>query len=138
MTENQERILFHTLGYEYKPYWNSSPLGRESRNFYAVSSDCSEIPDLTSLVENGFMEKNEIAPFNNVLYHATKIGEKYVIQEYKKRLNAAPKPTRSQRRYLAYKDISEYYTFQEGFKGFLKWIDSDEDMAKDLKKKWKV
>ena len=143
MTKNQEQILFHSLGYEYTPQWNTKAGGY--RNYYATGKECSDYNEIQQLVKEGYMEYN--GSMNTSEYFTvTKKGVDFVESEfYRKRDNVKP-PTRSQRRYQAYWDWAECYggTFRE----FLGWLKITEDMRlflphevkiiEEFKHKWKI
>lgn len=139
LTELEEDYLFHTLGYDYNPSWNTKR--RENRNFFGTSSNDKTI---NSLVENGYMKVcgNH---FQETIYCATDKGIEYVERRFKEKVESAKKPTRSQRRYQAYLSISEYF---DDFGHFLRWLKvTDEDrilapkdveFVEDIKRRWNI
>lgn len=141
LSPEEEGYLFHALGYEQWPNWHSKR--KENRNnFYGNKDD----PVIKSLVAAGYM-----TPFQkgwveeNEYYGVTDEGVKYVEEQFELRKKAAKKPTRSQRRYSAYLDISDAGYFDNDFPGFLKWIsgkatgeETDYEIWKELKDRWNI
>lgn len=142
MTELEEDYLFHTLGYDSKPSWNSKR--RENRNFFGTSSNDETI---NSLVENGYMKVCD-KHFQETIYCATDKGVEYVERRFKEKVESAKKPTRSQRRYQAYFDWCD--TFDGTFKDFLDWLslkgmkeypslfEKELKIIKDFKRRWNI
>ena len=141
MTTEEEQILFHTLGYEYNPCWRTSR--REIRNDYYGAKDD---PQIQKLVADGYMEyMSDGWVADHAYYRLTDKGISFVEEEYNKKKALAKKPTRSQRRYLAYLDISDAGYFDNDFPGFLKWIsgkatgeETDYEIWKELKDRWRI
>jgi len=120
VTEAEEQLIFHALGYGYEPTWNEKR--REDRNWIGITPSDKD-PDylnIKNLVQKGYMEQGNNTPWGEEVYFATPVAEEYVVSlwEQKKKKN---KPSRSKRRYQAYLEICDYYDFR-GFKGFLDWL----------------
>lgn len=141
MTELEEDYLFHTLGYDSKPNWNSKR--KENRNFFGTSSNDETI---NSLVVNGYMKvKGNF--MQETIYCATDKGIEYVERRFKEKVESAKKPTRSQRRYQCYLHLSDGLQFDD-FGHFIKWLKiTEEDRMYDktkvefverIKKEWKI
>ena len=142
LLSEEESYLFHALGYEQWPDWHSER--REDRNnFYGAKDD----PIIKNLVEAGYM-----TPFQkgwveeNEYYGVTDKGIKYVETQFESRKKAAKKPSRSQRRYSAYLDVSDFFN---NFHHFLRWLsckpeDFGEEEEKnvrfrnDVKARWNI
>ena len=56
MTEKEERILFHTLGYDYEPRWNDDRGGYRNYFYTTGNSEDNDYIIIQSLVEKGYME----------------------------------------------------------------------------------
>lgn len=142
LSSEEEGYLFHALGYEQWPNWHSKR--KEDRNnFYGGKDD----PIIRNLVEAGYM-----TPFQkgwveeNEYYGVTDKGIKYVEEQFDLRKKQAKKPTRSQRRYSAYLDVSDWFN---NFHHFLRWLSSKpEDFGEekemnvrfrnDVKARWNI
>lgn len=145
MTEKEEEILFHTLGYNYNPRWNEKR--KESRNWYGITP--SETDDsyksIISLVEKGWMQKNGNTPWGEEVFSVTEKGNIFVVTEWEKK-KKENKPTRSKRRYQAYLDWIECYsgTFRE-FLGWLKitedkrlFLPKEVEIIEEFKRRWNI
>lgn len=140
MTEKEERIMFHTLGYDYQPRWNDNKGGY--RNWFGIYSREDSIK---SLVEKGYMQKDGTTDWNEEVYSVTDIGKDYVVDLWLKKKKQS-KPSRSKRRYQAYLDWCEWN--DGSFKDFLDWLkitEKDElyypemvKVIKDYKKRWQI
>ena len=145
MTEKEERIMFHTLGYDYQPRWNDDKGGY--RNWFGIypREDDNDYIIIKSLVEKGYMQKDGTTDWNEEVYSVTDIGKDYVVDLWlkKKKQN---KPSRSKRRYQAYLDWCECN--DGSFKDFLDWLkitEKDElyypkevEVIKEYKKRWHI
>lgn len=145
MTEKEERIMFHTLGYDYQPRWNDNKGGY--RNWFGIypREDDNDYIIIKSLVEKGYMQKDGTTDWNEEVYSVTDIGKDYVVDLWlkKKKQN---KPSRSKRRYQAYLDWREYN--DGSFKDFLDWLkitEKDElyylekcEVIREYKKRWQI
>ena len=147
MTEKEEKILFHTLGYDYYPRWNDNRGGY--RNYFCTTANCDDNDYITiqSLVKDGYMEFVSCDYFgsNYKYFRVTQMGIDYVVDLWKKK-KKENKPTRSKRRYQAYLDWEECYvgTFRE----FLGWLKITEDMrlfcpkeveiVEEFKRRWNI
>lgn len=60
ITEKEEKVMFHTLGYEYQPRWNDDKGGY--RNWFGIypSEDNGDYIAIKSLVEKGYMQKDGV------------------------------------------------------------------------------
>ena len=98
LPSEEEKILFHALGYEYKPLWNATR--REIRNdFYGEK----ENPSIKKLLSEGYMEYLSHGWIEELAYYrVTDKGIKYVQEQYELQKKAANKPSRSKRRYQEY------------------------------------
>lgn len=145
ITEKEERIMFHTLGYDYQPRWNDDKGGY--RNWFGIypSEDNKDYIAIQSLVEKGYMQKDGTTDWNEEVYSVTNKGNTYVVDLWlkKKKQN---KPSRSKRRYQAYLDWCECN--DGSFKDFLDWLkitEKDElyypkevEVIKEYKKRWQI
>lgn len=145
ITEKEERIMFHTLGYDYQPRWNDDKGGY--RNWFGIypNEDDRDYKAIKSLVEKGYMQKDGTADWNEEVYSVTDIGKDYVFDLWlkKKKQN---KPRRSKRRYQAYLDWCECN--DGSFKDFLDWLkitEQDEfyypeecEVIREYKKRWQI
>ena len=65
MSEQELKLLFHTLGYTFYPDWDTEEGGY--RNYFAIGKNSQDYPVLCSLVNKGYMEKtvdsNELVYF---------------------------------------------------------------------------
>ena len=79
ITEKEEKIMFHTLGYAYKPNWNDDKGGY--RNWFGIypSEDNGDYKAIKSLVEKGYMQKDGTTDWNEEVYSVTDIGKDYVV-----------------------------------------------------------
>lgn len=141
LTTVEEKILFHTLGYDYEPRWNDNNGGY--RNFFATT-DSNDIKIIESLIDKGYMQRNKDV-FNEQVFSVKDKGIVYVIDLWgkKKKQN---KPTRSKRRYQAYLDWTDCYS--GNFKDFLDWLKITERdelfypkevaIIRDFKRRWSI
>lgn len=146
LTENEEKILFHTLGYEYRPRWNDDKGGY--RNWFGVypSEDNGDYIAIKSLVEKGYMQKDGTTDWKEEVYSVTDIGKDYVVNLWLKK-KKENKPSRSKRRYQAYWDWSDCYA-NGTFKDFLHWLSPKEKdkilypeevkIVEEFKKRWNI
>lgn len=144
ITEKEEKVMFHTLGYDWQPRWNDDKGGY--RNWFGIypSEDNGDYIAIKSLVEKGFMQKEGTLGKEEV-YSVTNKGNTYVVDLWfkKKKEN---KPSRSKRRYQAYLDWSEWNI--GSFKDFLDWlkITAEDELyypekckvAREYKKRWQI
>lgn len=144
ITEKEERIMFHTLGYDYQPRWNDTV---SYRNWFGIypSEDNEDYIAIKSLVKKGYMQKDEVTAWKEELYSVTNIGKNYVVDLWlkKKKQN---KPSTSKRRYQAYLNWSDWHGCS--FKDFLAWLkitEKDEiyypeecEVIKEYKKRWQI
>ena len=145
VTEKEERIMFHTLGYAYQPRWNDDKGGY--RNWFGIypSEDNGDYVAIKSLVEKGYMQKDGVTDWKEEVYSVTDIGKDYVVDLWfkKKKEN---KPSRSKRRYQAY---LHWCDWNEGsFKEFLDWLKITEkkelycedecEVIREYKKRWQI
>lgn len=145
ITEKEERIMFHTLGYDYQPRWNDNKGGY--RNWFGIypSEYNKDYVAIKSLVEKGYMQKDGVSAWKEEVYSVTNKGNTYVVDLWlkKKKQN---KPSRSKRRYQAYLDWCEYN--DGSFKDFLDWLkitEKDElyyleecEVIREYKKRWQI
>ena len=146
MTEKEEQILFHTLGYEYKPNWNDKR--RENRNWYGItpSETDDDYKTVLSLVEKGWMQKDGDVSWGEEVFSVTQKGIDYVVDLWQKK-KKDNKPSRSKRRYQAYWDWSDCYA-SGTFKDFLHWLSPTEEerilypeevrIVEDFKRRWNI
>lgn len=135
LSTNEEQILFHTLGFSYKPYWNE--YRKETRNWFGIypSQKNNDYLDILSLVNKGYMEQKSYTPYGEAIYSATSQGEEYVIKLWTQK-KIENKPNKNKRRYQAYLCWASYY---EGtFKDFLYWLKNDSIVINDFKKRWEI
>ena len=145
ITEKEEKIMFHTLGYDYKPRWNDDKGGyRNWFGIYPNENDADYIA-IKSLVEKGYMQKDGFTDWKEEVYSVTNKGNAYVVDLWfkKKKEN---KPSRSKRRYQAYLSWSDWN--DGSFKDFLDWLkitERDElyypkecEVIREYKKKWQI
>lgn len=145
ITEKEEKVMFHTLGYEYKPRWNDDKGGY--RNWFGIypSEDNGDYVAIKSLVEKGYMQKDGVTDWKEEVYSVTDIGKDYVVDLWfkKKKEN---KPSRSKRRYQAY---LHWCDWNDGtFKEFLDWLKITEkkelfcedecEVIREYKKRWQI
>ena len=145
ITEKEERIMFHTLGYDYQPRWNDDKGGY--RNWFGIypRKDDETYIVIQSLVEKGYMKKDGTTDWNEEVYSVTNIGKDYVVDLWLKKKKEA-KPSRSKRRYRAYLDWCECN--DGSFKDFLDWLkitEKDElyyleecEVIREYKKRWQI
>lgn len=143
LTQNEEKIMFHTLGYNWKPRWNESR--NENRNWFGTSSDSPDYLVIESLVGKGYMQKSGSTPWGEEIFAVTDIGISYVKDLWLKK-KKENKPSRSKRRYQAYLYWSE--GFSGNFKDFLDWLCITEKMRmyspdeveiiEDFKRRWNI
>lgn len=145
MTDKEERIMFHTLGYDYQPRWNDDKGGY--RNWFGIypREDDKDYIIIKSLVEKGYMQKDGTTGCNEEVYSVTNKGKAYVVDLWfkKKKQN---KPSRSKRRYQAYLAWCDCY--DGSFKDFLDWLkitEKDElycpkecEYIREYKKRWQI
>lgn len=146
LTENEEKILFHTLGYEYQPRWNDDKGGY--RNWFGIypSEDNGDYIAIKSLVEKGYMQKDGVTAWKEEVYSVTNKGNAYVVDLWYKK-KKENKPSRSKRRYQAYWDWSDCYA-NGTFKDFLHWLSPKEKdkilypeevkIVEGFKKRWNI
>ena len=145
ITEKEEKIMFHTLGYDYKPRWNDDKGGyRTCFGIYPNENDADYIA-IKSLIEKGYMQKDGLTDWKEEVYSVTNKGSTYVVDLWfkKKKEN---KPSRSKRRYQAYLSWSDWN--DGSFKDFLDWLkitERDElyypkecEAIREYKKKWQI
>lgn len=145
MTDKEERIMFHTLGYDYQPRWNDNKGGY--RNWFGIypREDDKDYIIIKSLVEKGYMQKDGVFACKEEVYSVTNKGIAYVVDLWlkKKKQN---KPSRSKRRYQAY---LYWCDWNDGsFKDFLDWLkitEKDElyfpeecEYIREYKKRWQI
>lgn len=145
ITEKEEKIMFHTLGYDYQPRWNDDKGGY--RNWFGVypSEDNGDYKAIKFLVEKGYMQKDGTTDWKEEVYSVTDVGKNYVVDLWLKK-KKENKPSRSKRRYHAYLYWSEYNN--SSFKDFLDWLkitEKDElyypeecDTIREYKKRWQI
>lgn len=98
LTNKEEQILFHTLGYDYNPRWNDDRRG--CRNYFCTSgkSDNNDYIIIQKLVKDGYMEfvGNDYFGGSLKYFRVTQKGIDYVVdiwlkkkKENKKKLSIA-------------------------------------------------
>lgn len=146
ITEKEEKIMFHTLGYDYQPRWNDDKGGY--RNWFATTAneEDSDYRTIKSLVEKGYMIKSGNTEWGNEeVYSVTDIGKDYVVDLWLKK-KKENKPSRSKRRYQAYLAWTDW---NDGtFKEFLDWLKITEkkelfcedecEVIREYKKRWQI
>jgi hypothetical protein len=144
ITEREEKVMFHTLGYEYKPNWNDDRGGY--RNWFGIypSEDNGDYKAIKSLVEKGYMQKDGTTDWNEEVYSVTDIGKNYVVDLWLKK-KKENKPSRSKRRYQAYLDWCDW-NVDVTFKDFLDWLkitkekelfcEDECEVIREYKKRW--
>lgn len=145
LTEKEEKIMFHTLGYEYQPRWNDDKGGY--RNWFGIypSEDNGDYKAIKSLVEKGYMQKDGTVDWKEEVYSVTDKGSAYVIDLWNRKKKEA-KPSRSKRRYQAYLDWCDWN--DGSFMDFLRWLkitEKDElyypeecESIREYKKRWQL
>ena len=143
ITEKEEKIMFHTLGYDYQPRWNDDKGGY--RNWFGLYPNGEAYKAIKSLVEKGYMQKDGTTDWKEEVYSVTDIGKSYVVDLWLKKKKEA-KPSRSKRRYQAYLHWSECNN--GSFKNFLDWLkitEKDElyypekcEVVREYKKRWQI
>ena len=147
ITEKEEKIMFHTLGYDYQPRWNDDK--GSYRNWFATTANEEDLDYQTikSLVEKGYMIKSGNTEWGNEwVYSVTDIGKDYVVDLWLKK-KKENKPSRSKRRYQAYLDWCDW-NVDVTFKDFLDWLkitEKDElyypeecEVIREYKKRWQI
>lgn len=147
ITEKEEKIMFHTLGYDYQPRWNDDKGGY--RNWFATTAneEDSDYRTIKSLVEKGYMIKSGNTEWGNEeVYSVTDIGKDYVVDLWLKK-KKENKPSRSKRCYQAYLDWCDW-NVDVTFKDFLDWLkitEKDElyypeecEVIREYKKRWQI
>ena len=147
ITEKEEMIMFHTLGYDYQPRWNDDK--GSYRNWFATTANEEDLDYQTikSLVEKGYMIKSGNTEWGNEwVYSVTDIGKDYVVDLWLKK-KKENKPSRSKRRYQAYLDWCDW-NVDVTFKDFLDWLkitEKDElyypeecEVIREYKKRWQI
>ena len=116
ITEKEEKVMFHALGYDYQPRWNDDKGGY--RNWFGIypNKDNGDYIAIKSLVEKGYMQKDGTTAWNEEVYSVTNKGNAYVVDLWFKKKKEA-KPSRSKRRYQAYLDWCDWN--DGSFKDFL-------------------
>jgi hypothetical protein len=145
ITEKEEKIMFHTLGYDYQPRWNGTR--HESRNWFGIypSEDNEDYAVIKNLVEKGYMQKGNVTPWKEEVYFVTDKGSTYVIDLWSRKKKEA-KPSRSKRRYQAY---LEWCDWNDGsFMDFLRWLKITEkkelycpeecEIIREYKRRWQI
>ena len=143
LTQAEEKIMFHTLGYSFQPGWNETRT--ENRNWFGINPDTEDHLIIQKLVEKGYMRKSGNTPWGEEIFSVTDIGISYVTDLWlrKKKEN---KPNRSKRRYQAFLAWTE--GFSGNFKDFLDWLCVTEEMRlyspkevdviEDFKRRWNI
>ncbi len=143
LSEKEEQILFHTLGYEYKPIWNAER--REDRNWIALNPVGEDYNLIQTLITKGYMQKSGKGFGQEEVFRATDKALVYVVDLWgkKKKQN---KPTRSKRRYQAYLHWCDCY--DGTFKDFLDWLKITDDdrlfypkeveIVEEYKRRWNI
>ena len=145
ITEKEEKVMFHTLGYDYQPRWNDDRCSY--RNWFGIypNEDNGDYITIKSLVEKGYMKKHHITPWNEEVYSVTDKGIYYVTKLWLKK-KKENKPSRSKRRYQAY---LHWCDWNDGtFKEFLDWLKITEKkelfcedeckVIREYKKRWQI
>lgn len=145
ITEKEERIMCHTLGYDYQPRWNDDKGGY--RNWFGIypREDDEDYFTIKSLVEKGYMRKDGATAWGEEVYSVTNKGNTYVVDLWLKKKKEA-RPSRSKRRYQAYLDWCDWN--DGSFKDFLDWLkitkkkelfcEKECEVIKDYKKRWQI
>jgi hypothetical protein len=145
LTEKEEKVMFHTLGYEYQPRWNDDKGGY--RNWFGIypNEDNGDYIAIKSLVEKGYMRKDGTTAWNEEVYSVTDKGSVYVVDLWCKK-KKKDKPSRSKRRYRAYLAWCDWNN--GSFKDFLDWLkitEKDElyypdecEFVREYKKRWQI
>lgn len=145
ISEKEEKIMFHTLGYDYQPRWNDIKGGY--RNWFATTANEEDLDYQTikSLVEKGYMQKDGTTDWKEEVYSVTDIGKDYVVDLWLKKKKEA-KPSRSKRRYQAYLNWCDWN--DGSFKNFLDWLKITEKkelfcedeckVIREYKKRWQI
>lgn len=146
LSEKEEQIMFHTLGYDYQPRWNDDKGGY--RNWFVTTANKEDLDYqiIKSLVEKGYMIKSGNTEWGNEeVYSVTDIGKDYVVDLWYKK-KKENKPSRSKRRYQAYLDWCECYSGT--FKDFLDWLKITDDdrlfypkeveIVEEYKRRWNI
>ena len=145
ITQKEEKIMFHTLGYDYQPRWNDDKGGY--RNWFGTYPNTVDYPVIQSLIEKGYMQKDGITQWGNEeVFSVTDKGISYVTDLWKQK-KKDNKPSRSKRRYEAYFDWLECIA-DGNFKDYLMWlkIDKEEELyfpekyapVREFKKRWDI
>ena len=148
MTKQEEQILFHTLGYDYQPRWNDTRGGYRNYFCTAGNSDDNDYIAIQSLVKDGYMEfaGNDSFGSDYKYFSVTQKGIDYVVDLWQKK-KKENKPSRSKRRYQAYRDWTECYA-SGTFKDFLHWLSPTEEErilypeeireVEEFKRRWNI
>ena len=64
ITEKEEKIMFHTLGYDYQPRWNDDRGGYRNWFVTTANKEDSDYQTIKSLVEKGYMQKDGTTDWN--------------------------------------------------------------------------
>ena len=142
-TPKEEKIMFHTLGYDYQPHWNDDKGGY--RNWFGTHSNTVDYQVIQKLIEKGYMQKDGDTAWNEEVFSVTDIGKDYVVDLWLKK-KKENKPSRSKRRYQAYLDWCDWWggTFYE----FLGWLQITKDRelfcekecetVREFKRRWQI
>ena len=145
ITEKEERVMFHTLGYAYQPWWNDDEGGY--RNWFGIypNEDNGDYIAIKSLVEKGFMRKDGTTDWKEEVYSVTDIGKNYVVDLWLKK-KKENKPNIGKRRYQAYLSWKDWN--DGSFMDFLRWLkitDKKElycpeecEIIREYKKRWQI
>ena len=133
LSEKEEKILFHTLGYDYNPDWDTRNGGY--RNYFASSgkADDGDYQTCRSLCRKKMMRSNG-RQYEHEYFSVTEEGEEYVKNLFEAKKKAAWKrTTRSRRRYQCYCRMSECFA---SFRDFLLWLSSPD--ADDYRNEYRI
>lgn len=136
MSEQELKLLFHTLGYNFYPDWDTEEGGY--RNYFAIGKNSQAYPVLCSLVNKGYMKKT--VDSNELVYFcAASKGIELVKCEFMKKRQKAQIPfqnkSRSKRRYQAYLEYGDGFN---SFLDFLYFLDSCDEGAEFIKLKYHI
>ncbi len=112
LTQTQLHILQHSLGLDQYGEYQGDTHGY--RNYFTASAEHHDWPDLTALVQMGFMVKRDPCAVTDCWFSVTPQGRDAVKQESPQK----PKISKSKARYRRYLDMGDSF---DSFLAYCRW-----------------
>lgn len=117
LTEQEEHILLHTLGWNHLRYYEKHKLEEKpSRNYFYTDETSDDYKHIKNLMDLGLMAKSDKTWDDKAFYfHVTKEGIDQAYSVARNKIDKDKPNTRSKRRYQA-------YLHSESDESFIDWL----------------